>query len=594
MRRFFLVVAVAGALCALAVVVTGGIVVPFGAGVFRSRATTRPLFVAGLALLAYALSDREAFRASTLRAAARIRALAPVLALGAALMLAWHATHFGTFTAGGSDSYGYVSQAYAWSGRTLPGPETVKLTLPFPSSDRMQAPLGYRPGPQPHSIVPTYAAGLPLLMAVSLVAGPCGPFAIVPIAAAAFVLLTYMLGARLAGRMAGLIAALVVVTSPIVLFQAEWPMSDVPAAAVWTGALLASLGRTRRRAAAAGLLAALGLLLRPNLLLLAVVPFGCVVFTTNGASERIRRILLFAIPAIVAAIFIAFLNNAWYGSPLRSGYGANEEIYSLQSVWPNLQRYPVWFWQSHSPFVLLALVPLLPWISSRAQRAAGVPAAALAVVTLICYLPYFAFEDWWYVRFLLPGLGALAALMGAGLVAIARRIRAPWGHLAAVLCLAYIGWHTYEYSKTADVFGGLAAERRYVAAGQYVRTLPADAVLFSMQHSGSVRYYGGRYSLRYDFLDREWAGRAIAEVEGIGLHPYLLIDDWEAPSVRQHFGLPDGPLPWPLSARLRESGGVSVYDMATTPVAASPVAIEAATRPSCAPPMPIVLEPRSR
>ena len=51
-------------------------------------------------------------------------------------------------------------------------------------------------------------------------------------------------------------------------------------------------------------------------------------------------------------------------------------------------------------------------------------------------------------------------------------------------------------------------------------------------------------------------------MERIGLHPYMVIEDWEVPQMRDWFGLaPDAPIPWPLVARLQDPVGVSVLDL---------------------------------
>ena len=64
-------------------------------------------------------------------------------------------------------------------------------------------------------------------------------------------------------------------------------MSDVPAGALWTAAAVAALGDSRRSAALSGLAAAAGLLVRPNLVLLTLVPFGqsCWPFADVNASS---------------------------------------------------------------------------------------------------------------------------------------------------------------------------------------------------------------------------------------------------------------------------------------------------------------------
>ena len=52
-------------------------------------------------------------------------------------------------------------------------------------------------------------------------------------------------------------------------------------------------------------------------------------------------------------------------------------------------------------------------------------------------------------------------------------------------------------------------------------------------HSGTVRYYAGRVTLRFDLLDPAWLDRAIAWLEARGHHPYILLEDWERRSSRR-------------------------------------------------------------
>ena len=58
--------------------------------------------------------------------------------------------------------------------------------------------------------------------------------------------------------------------------------------------------------------------------------------------------------------------------------------------------------------------------------------------------------------------------------------------------------------------------------GQFVvDRLPPNAILISMQHSGSLRYYAGRPTLRYDWLTREWWPRALDVLAAQGLSAFL-------------------------------------------------------------------------
>ena len=590
MRKLLLVGSALAFGWAAAVYASGGIAWQIAGVWFRSRDPLRPLIV-GLALfIVQAIIFRQAFARDVNRATAAARSFASAGAVVAAVTLALVGVRFGTFTAGSADSYGYVSQAYRWASGELPRASPLPLSLPWPSADFLQSPLGYRPGPHPHTMVPTYAPGLSLVMAAALVLGACGPFLVVPAFGALFVWLTFVWGRRAAGPLAGAIAAAFILTSPIVIFQVLWPMSDIPAGALWTGAAIAALNATRISALGTGLLAAAGLLVRPNLPLVVLVPIAQVALGGAGRERWIRTALAVA-PVALGALFVAVLNAMWYGAPWNTGYGGAGELYSLGNVWPNLVRYPVWLWQSQSGWVLLALVPLLPWFRTRVEPTPVRLAYLLIGATALSYVAYAPFDDWSYLRFMMPAMGAIAVLMAVGTVAIGRRLPGQWGRAVAVAIVFFVMVHTTSFSRGRGMFGALrAGERRYVDAGAFIaRSLPDNALVLSMQHSGSVRFYGGRLSIRYDLLDGEFVQNGPAELERAGYHPYLAIDDWEAPYVRKQFQLPaDTPLPWRLIARL-ESYGVSVFDMAANPKPAPPVALESGSTPLCVPPQPLLL-----
>ena len=206
----------------------------------------------------------------------------------------------------------------------------------------------------------------------------------------------------------------------------------------------------------------------------------------------------------------------------------------------------------------------------------------MCLVTFGCYVTYSQFEVWWYLRFLLPAFGALAVLTATGLAGVSRVFR-PFGAIAAVVALGLTVAAMLTFADRAGIFGRMKqGERRYIDIGEYVAGhLPANAALLSMQHSGSLRFYSGRLTLRYDWVKPPWARDIAPGLERAGYHPYLVIDDWEAPYVRAQFGLDDGALPWPVHTRMRELGGLTVYDMATTPSGASPIALEPSSEHWC-------------
>jgi hypothetical protein len=185
-------------------------------------------------------------------------------------------------------------------------------------------------------------------------------------------------------------------------------------------------------------------------------------------------------------------------------------------------------------------------------------------------------------------MGALFALAGVGLVMLGQALPRPWGGAAACVVFALMVWHSVGFARAERMWGPFkASEHKYADVGVFIaRQLPGNAVVFAMQHSGSIRYYGGRHTLRYDLLDRETASRAPAELERLGRHPYLAIEDAEMPDVRKVFGLPvDRPLPWPYVARMNAFGGVSIFDLAARPSGAAPIPIEPGLAPAYAPPV---------
>src|SRR5437868_9110109 len=282
-------------------------------------------------------------------------------------------------------------------------------------------------------------------------------------------------------------------------------MSDVPAAALWTGAALAALSGGRRGALVTGFWTAAGLLVRPDLPIVPLVLLAHLVLSSRlprlsaglstearsakAGNERWIHAGLFLAAVAPAAIAIAALNTAWYGAPWHSGYGAAAEIYTAGSVIPNLARYPVWLWQSQSALILLALVPFLPRLRGDASPPAVRLCGALFLATLACYLPYFAFEEWWYLRFLLPAVPAVLVLLSTGIVTLGRRLPRPWGHVAVTAVTALLLAYTTRFSQAHGIFGTVKeGERRYADVGTYIHQLPPNAVILSVQQSGSVRY----------------------------------------------------------------------------------------------------------
>ena len=247
-RRLVVWAALALSLWGAALYVTGG----FGFTLFlvhvTSRDPVRPLVLAMLLLAGgYAAFGRRAIDDELERIVLIAQAAAMPVAVGASLAVVVVGLYWGTFAASGVDAYGYVSEAALWARGRLRIDQPFVASIPWPAADWAFAPMGYRPAFAGHAIVPSYAPGLPLLMALAeRLAGACGPYYVVPLLGGLCVWCCYLLGRRAASAAAGACAAVLLACSPAFLFHLVAPMSDVPAAAFWCAALyLSSRGRSR-------------------------------------------------------------------------------------------------------------------------------------------------------------------------------------------------------------------------------------------------------------------------------------------------------------------------------------------------------------
>jgi 4-amino-4-deoxy-L-arabinose transferase-like glycosyltransferase len=291
----------------------------------------------------------------------RLERAAPWCAALTALSALAVAFRWGTSVVGGSDSNCYVSQAGLWLKGTLFAPQPIGFTPPWPNAALSLAPTGFIPSPVvPGAIAPMCPPGLALTMASAwALAGPSAVFAVVPLLGALVVWLTFLLGRTLDRPATGLAAAVLVTTSPIVLFQIVQPMSDVPVTAWWLLALVLASRSGLVRALGAGLAASAAILTRPNLAPLALVIAAFLALRPRQSSDAGRRIAsvgAFLFGVLPGAVMLAWIQRRLYGSPLGSGYGPPGLLFSWSHLLPNLQRYPAWLLTTHTPVVCLAVV----------------------------------------------------------------------------------------------------------------------------------------------------------------------------------------------------------------------------------------------
>jgi hypothetical protein len=585
-----LVAAGTGALLVLVVIaITGGFVVQIGPIRVSARRWPAPLLIAAVAWLAAAATGRESFRAAAAGVATWVERHATALAVILAAAVTGAGVAYGTYSAAGADPAGYVTQAHLLAEgrlvRDVPlARETLERVVEWPRRGWLFAPLGYRPGAAAGTLVPTYPPGLPLLMAVSLVAGDIGPFLVAPFLAGAAVLVTYALGLRHHSRVAGLTAATLLATSPIVLFQVVQPMSDVPVAALWAGAVLLALTPAPSAPFAAGACAGFAILVRPNLL-----PFLLVVLLARP------RLLPWLAGLVPAACALALVNWRLHGSPFASGYGDVGELFGLPNVLPNVRAYGERLLQGELPALVLTVVALVAVAVSRLKPEARGPrpqpeatgqrfareatgrrrpeatraplafaAVALAVV-LACYLPYAVFPEWFYLRFLLPAFPLLFVAIGALVARAAMVLPAPARGLVLLSTLTVAASFNIVRAEREQAFNLHRYEARYRTAGRYLAaSLPRNAVIVAGQQSASAMHYTGLPVLRWDALaPGDDVDAALAALRALGRQPMMVLDDWEEPQLRERFSRAAAArLDWRPRADVGDTTHVRVFDPA--------------------------------
>ncbi len=512
-----------------------------------------------------------------------------------------------------------MSQADLWARGSPIVRQPFARDMTWPNAAETLAPLGYRPyRPAPHGtdIVPLYAPGLPMVMAIfKLIGGPRAVFLVVPLLGGLAIWATYLMGRRLAGPLVGASAAILLASSPPFLFEIVSPTSDVPATAWWALALGLLMVEGRAAAFAAGLATGLAILTRPNIVALAAVPGALLVWqclrsgvrssppappalpalpalpahpalpalpalpappalpARARASSPTQRMLLFAAGSIPACLAVALINWRLYGSPLASGYAPFAVLFNWSHVWPNLARYPRWLLETETPFVLLALIApfvLQPIPAARldqpSPRTIGVVWLCFIATIFLSYLFYLPFDEWWYLRFLLPAYPPILVLSSAALVRLLTpftRVAPDAKGFAAAAVVALVARHGVDYAVNRGAPDLWRAEQRYLTVGEYVATLPDRAVLICMQHSGAARYYSGRITVRYDVMRPTDLDLVLAELRRLGYYPYLVLDDWEEPTFRDRFKGRSAlaALDWTPVAQLH-SNQVRIYDPA--------------------------------
>lgn len=562
MRRLLAAFAAAAFVWTLIVWLAGGVDLRSAGLSITSHDPVRPALVGLLLAVLYVFTARQGGWRDDL-AFVRRNSTPPRLALAITVVSTVVAFAFNAATAGGSDSYGYVTHAEAWRSGSFSTPVPLAATAPWPRAIESFTPFAQHPSPDRRALLPVTSPGLPMLMALfGIVGGHCAMFWVIPLTGALLVWSTFQAGRRAVSAGVGLGAAWLVATSPTVISMSKSVMSDVPAAAFWTLSIACALRPTLSSSLGAGLAASIAILIRPNMVPLGLwIGLWMIWREWSSGSRAWARGRAFAAAAAPGCVAVAALNAALRGSPLASGYGDLGTLFALEHIPANVSRYFSWMIETQTPLWIGGLIVLaLPlrwlWPSDDARRA-QVLLLGVVIVVLGGYVAYGTFEAWWFLRFLLPAWPAIAVGTSALLVA-AGGASGRWGPRAAAIALMAIGIYGTALSIRLGVFPPGEGERRYATVAEIVaqHTEP-DAVIITLQDAGPIRYYSGRDTIRFDQLDEHWLDRAVAWLEQQGRKPYFLLEDWDLAAFRERFG--------PHNHLAREMSPIVAYKAAQIP-----------------------------
>jgi hypothetical protein len=149
---------------------------------------------------------------------------------------------------------------------------------------------------------------------------------------------------------------------------------------------------------------------------------------------------------------------------------------------------------------------------------------------------YFQMFEWTYTRFLLPALPMMWLLAVTPAARLISRVRPAAALLLTVPVLACLTVFSVSVAKKRFVFELRDGERKYVGAGEYVRrALPPNAIVISMQHSGSLWFYTRAPILRWDHIEPRGFDAAIAWSSAQGYVPFIVVDGEEFERMKERF-----------------------------------------------------------
>ena len=310
-----------------------------------------------------------------------------------------------------------------------------------------------------HGRLPDYDVTLaptphPLQIALAMLLAPLGEDAETAAVVVAYLALgtvgwlVFRLGHHAFGTMAGIAAAVLVLTREPVLSYGLRAYVDIPYVALVLGAVLVAVRRPRADVPVLGLLALAGLL-RPEAWLLAA---GWLAWRWRslGDAQRVRLVALTAAAPLIWALSDLLIT----GDLLHSLTGTRENVATLDRK-TGLDDLPLTAPRRlgeilREPGLLAAAAGLVyAW---RRHRAAAQPLLAALVVALAAFAVLAAAGLPILTRYLLLPAALLAVFAGAALL---------WRPLAVVVLVAFAAFTPAQADRLGDLRGAIERQERY-------------------------------------------------------------------------------------------------------------------------------------
>ena len=431
-----------------------------------------------------------------------------------------------SFAAAGSDSSGYLNLARMIArGRASYVIEPLR-TLGLDNSwiDAL-TPIGFTWGKaNTGTMAPGYPPGLPVHMVLAATFGgwKIAPFLISPLAAIACGIMMFAVGRELGlSRPGSVLSAILLLVLPQTIAHAVQPVSDV-LATFWALVAMWCVLRSQRTlwvAVLGGAAYAIGVWVRPTnaLLLLPLL-----------VAARLRPSILLRFVAGGAPFGVALLayQARVYGNPLQTAYGTVGHVVSFGGIETCARIFAKYLTRISTPFVFPA--GLLVIFDPRRDRWTRAMLPLWFAVFFAFYCLWAPFDDWWALRFLLPGMpglifGAILLLESFATVFRPRAQRVSAAVIAVLIAAVTIG-RPIILDKEYRVLDTDEQEEVYRDAVLWAeQRLPKDAVVMSGALSGSFFYYSDRFTVRPDRLDDERFQLLRAYAGSRGLRWYAVI-----------------------------------------------------------------------